>query len=213
MMTLYGYWRSSAAYRVRIALNYKELTYNQKTVHLVNHGGEQHHNHYKKLNPFQLVPTFVDDEINLTQSLAIIDYIEEKYPKISLFPQQIKDKAMVKSMAMSIACDLHPLNNLRVLNYLKDELHIANQQKLQWYQHWVTTSFDAFETLLTLYAGKYCFGDTVSLADVCLIPQVYNAKRFAIEMSSYPLILAIYDRCNQHCAFINALPENQFDAP
>lgn len=212
MLTLFGYWRSSAAYRVRIALNYKNITHLQKSVHLVKDGGEQHSDEYVALNPAHLVPTLVDGEFVLNQSLAIIDYLEDKFPENSLYPINVKQKAEVKALAFDIACDVHPLNNLRVLQYLSGELATTDQQKSQWYHYWIHQGFKAFEQRLVKTSGLYCYGDNVTVADLCLIPQIYNALRFKLDMSAYPMINKVADNCAKLPAFIEALPENQPDA-
>jgi len=211
-MKLYGYWRSSAAYRVRIALHLKNIAFESIAVHLVRNGGEQHSDEYVELNPAHLVPTLVDDELTLNQSVAIIDYLEAKYPEIALYPDNIVDKARVQALALDVACEIHPVNNLRVQQYLVRELGASESAKLAWSHHWMSNGFAAIEKTLTKTAGQYCFGDSISMADLCLVPQVYNANRFNIDMTPYPLINAIVERCNQLPAFIKALPENQPDA-
>ena len=215
-MKLYGYWRSSAAYRVRIALNLKQLSAEQVSVHLVNNGGEQHSPAYHQLNPQHLVPTLVDDgiegELNLSQSLAIIEYLEEKYPKEALLPSNIEHRAIVRGMAQAIACEIHPLDNLRVLQYLVKDMGVSDADKMRWYQHWITVGFTALEAQLSQYSGHYCFGDTSSLADICLVPQVYNAKRFNVPLDAFPNIVRINNACNQLAAFADAAPEQQHDA-
>lgn len=211
-MKLYGYWRSSAAYRVRIALNLKGIDCELIPVHLVKNGGEQHSESYQKLNPAELVPTLVDGDFVLNQSLAIIDYLEDKPSEFSIYPANSKDKALVKAMAYDIACEVHPLNNLRVQQYLTGELSVNEQQKAQWVNQWMSLGFAAFEQQLARFSGQYCFGDQVSLADICLIPQLYNAKRFGIDLTPYPLINKVDDNCQQLDAFVKALPENQPDA-
>ncbi|XQW86082.1 maleylacetoacetate isomerase [Thalassotalea piscium] len=211
-MKLYGYWRSTAAYRVRIALNLKKLSFESIPVHLVKNGGEQHLDDYDKLNPTHLVPSLVDDQLVLNQSLAIIDYLDDKYPEHTIYPQTLETKAQVKALAYDIACEIHPINNLRVQQYLVNELGITETQKIAWNHHWMTLGFTAIEKKLAQMSGKYCFGDTLTLADICLVPQVYNAKRFNLDLSAFPLICAITDRCNTLPAFIDALPENQSDA-
>jgi len=220
MLKLYGYWRSSAAYRVRVALNHKGLDAELLSVHLVKDGGEQHKADYAKLNPQELVPALIDsaskgEELGafvLSQSLAIIEYLDEKYPENALLPQDLHDKAIVRSMAMSIACEVHPLNNLKVLQYLSKELTVDDEAKSAWYHHWIDEGFGAFEKQLVKYSGRYCFGDNITLADLCLIPQVYNANRFNIDLSPYPNITRIVENCNRLEAFIKATPENQDDA-
>ncbi len=211
-MQLYGYWRSTAAYRVRIALHLKELPFESISVHLVKNGGEQHLPAYANLNPTELVPTLVDGDFSLHQSIAIIDYLDAKYPDVALYPCDIKQCAHVKALAFDIACEVHPLNNLRVQQYLASELEASDQQKLTWMHHWMTKGFKAVEKQLTSTAGTYCFGDTVTMADICLIPQIYNANRFGVDLSPYPLINRVVDTCSQHPAFIAAAPENQHDA-
>jgi len=215
-MKLYGYWRSSAAYRVRIVLNLKKLSAEHISVHLVNNGGEQHSETYQQLNPQHLVPTLVDNneqgEFSLNQSLAIIEYLEEKYPQANVLPTNFEDKAVVRGMAQAIACEIHPLDNLRVLQYLVKEMAVDESQKMKWYAHWIHLGFSALETQLERYAGEYCFGNKVTLADVCLIPQVYNAKRFNVPLDAYPNIVRIWENCHQLDAFIQAAPEQQADA-
>jgi len=211
-MKLYGYWRSSAAYRVRIALNLKGLDYESIPVHLVKEGGEQHKEDYVALNPNHLVPTLVDGELVLNQSLAIIDYLDNKFAEPALLPSEPATRAQVQAMALDVACEIHPINNLRVQQYLVNELGQSEQNKLAWSHHWMNTGFAAIEQRLTKTAGKYCFGDTVTLADICLIPQVYNAVRFKLDMSPCPRILSVVEQCNQLPAFRDALPENQPDA-
>ncbi|MGI2001205.1 maleylacetoacetate isomerase [Shewanella frigidimarina] len=215
-MKLYGYWRSSAAYRVRITLNLKQLTAEHISVHLVNNGGEQHSEAYHQLNPSDLVPTFIDNnesgEINLSQSLAIMEYLDEKHPQQPLLPSNIEHRAIVRSMAQAIACEIHPLDNLRVLQYLVNEMGVSEADKMRWYHHWIHLGFAALEQQLSQYSGRFCFGDTPSLADICLIPQVYNAKRFNLELAAYPNIVRIWDECHKLPAFVDAAPEQQHDA-
>lgn len=211
-MKLYSYWRSSAAYRVRIALNLKGLDYQYQAVHLVKDGGEQHSEDYKMLNPHELVPTLVDGDLVLNQSLAIIQYLDDKYPAQPLLPVEAQQKAIAYALALDIACEVHPLNNLRVQQYLSGELALDGEQKQAWLDHWMSTGFAGVETRLKNTHGLYCVGDQVSLADICLIPQVYNAKRFGIELKSFPTIQAIYSNCMALPAFIQASPEKQIDA-
>ena len=210
-MKLYSYWRSTAAYRVRIALNIKKIKYNIEPIHLVRNGGEQLSDSYQAINPQSLVPALETDsgEI-LTQSLAIIDYLEEIYPSSSLYPKDAIEKAQAKAMALSIACDIHPLNNLRVLKYLKSE-EWQQEQVDKWYAHWIHQGFNAIESQLQKSAGKFCFGDEVSVADIFLVAQVYNANRFKVPLNDYPLIVKINGYCLTKQAFIDALPENQVD--
>ena len=215
-MKLFGYWRSSAAYRVRIALHLKNIACESISVHLVKNGGEQHHDEYTALNPTHLVPTLIDETIDgelvLNQSMAILDYLDNKYPQSPLYPASVMDKAKVQALSLDIACEIHPVNNLRVQQYLVKELNVDEASKLAWSHHWMTVGFTALELQLQKTAGKYCFGDQVTIADLCLVPQVYNANRFKVDMTTFPLINAIVERCNQLPAFIKALPENQEDA-
>ncbi|MGE6452883.1 maleylacetoacetate isomerase [Shewanella baltica] len=215
-MKLYGYWRSSAAYRVRIALNLKGISAEQLSVHLVRDGGEQHKAAYSALNPLELVPTLVmDDELDadaLSQSLAIIEYLDEIHPQSPLLPASALERAHVRAMALTVACEIHPLNNLRVLQYLTQTLGVDEAAKNTWYHHWVASGFAALEILLKRHSGRYCFGDTVTLADLCLVPQVYNAQRFNVDLTPYPNIMRVWAECNLLEAFADAAPERQADA-
>lgn len=207
MIKLYDYFRSSASYRVRLALSLKGIKHQLQEVHLVQDGGQQHQSAYKALNPQGLVPCLQIDSMNLSQSLAILEYLEEAYPSPSLLPEKVEDKAYVRQLSYLISCDIHPLNNLRVLKYLKEELQLNDQQKSNWYQHWIKEGFTAFEALLKQYAGKYCFKDELTMADLCLIPQVYNALRFECPMEDFPKIKQIYDNCMQLNTFSAVAPE------
>jgi len=210
-MKLYDYWRSSAAYRVRIALNLKGLAYEHISVHLVKDGGQQHSDDYKAINPQGLVPSLVTDEGDIIpQSLAILEYLEETNPTPALLPVAPLDRAYVRGLADMIACDVHPVNNLRILQYMVTELKVEDEAKMQWYRHWIYKGFDALEERLG--EDLYCYGDTPTLADICLIPQVYNAHRFNCDMSPYPKISRINDACLKLDAFQKAIPENQPDA-
>jgi len=215
-MKLFGYWRSSAAYRVRIALHLKNIDCESVPVHLVKNGGEQHSEEYVALNPTHLVPTLIDEtvdgELVLNQSMAILDYLDTKYSQSPLYPENIIDKAQVQALALDIACEIHPVNNLRVQQYLVKSLGVNEIDKSTWSHHWMSVGFAAFEEKLQKVSGKYCYGDHVTMADLCLVPQVYNANRFKVDMSAFPLINAIVERCNQLPAFIKAIPENQEDA-
>ena len=214
-MKLYGYWRSSASYRVRIALNLKQVEYEYIPVHLVNDGGEQHHADYQRLNPSELVPTLVDEDrdIILNQSLAIIEYLDESYagPE-QLIPEHRQLRARVRTIAMDIACDIQPLGNLRVMQYLNNDMNCSGEQQDKWSKHWIEIGLASVEKRLANTAGDYCFGFDLTLADVCLIPQVYNALRFKVDMDKYPLAKKIAHNCNKFDAFIQAKPENQVDA-
>ncbi len=214
-LKLYGYWRSSATYRVRIALNLKGLDYEYVPVHLVKDGGEQKKEEYTRLNPSQLVPTLVDegDDIILSQSMSIIEYIDEKYSDNNpLLPAHALERARVRALAMDVACDVQPVANLRVLNALKSQFGASQEQVVAWASDWTKRGFTTVEKRLQTQAGKYCFGFDVTLADVCLIPQIYNAKRFGVDMSPFPLIEKIGENCEELEAFQKARPENQPDA-
>lgn len=210
-MKLYSYFRSSAAFRVRIALNLKGLSYDTQAVHLLKQGGEQHSAEYAAINPSELVPTLLDQQYVLTQSLSILEYLEEAYPKTALLPQNLQQRAQIRAFAQHIACEIHPLNNLRVLQYLEQTLAVNNSEKTAWYQHWIKLGFHSLEQQLQHSNGKYCFGEQASFADCCLIPQVYNAKRFQIDLTEYPKIQSIYTHCMQLAAFQQAAPEQQAD--
>jgi len=211
-MKLYGYWRSTAAYRVRIALHLKGIEFDSISIHLVKDGGEQHKDDYVAINPNQLVPTLVDGDFSLNQSLAIIDYVEATKSGLSLYPDSIHARAKVQALSLDIACEIHPLNNLRVQQYLANNLGLANEAKSAWIDHWMTIGFNAVEKQLVQTAGCYCFEDQVTVADICLVAQVYNANRFNVDMSAYPYINRVVDNCNKLEAFQLALPENQDDA-
>lgn len=208
MLKLYDYYRSSASFRVRIALNIKGLDYHVIPIHLLNNGGEQFSDAYQKLNPQCLVPTLQDDHNVITQSLAIIEYLEEVHPQPSLLPNSPFEKALVRSFALTIAADLHPLNNLRVLNYLKNELTLSEEQKTHWYHHWIHKGLTALETQLTTHqlSRDFCFGNSPTIADVCLVPQMYNARRFSCDLNAYPTLVRIDAHCQQYAPIINAYP-------
>ncbi|MDN3610178.1 maleylacetoacetate isomerase [Vibrio ostreicida] len=209
---LYGYWRSSAAYRVRIALNLKRLPFRQESVNLIKNGGEQHSEDFRQLNESQLVPVLIDGGRRLTQSLTIIDYLDEQYPEYLLTPADIDKRFVVKAMAQDIAIDIHPLNNLRVLQYLTDQLATKDEAKSGWYRHWIEVGFDSLEKKLSKTRGDFCVGDDITLVDVCLAPQVYNAERFNVDISRYPNISTVTESLMKQPAFIEAQPENQPDA-
>jgi len=213
MLKLHTYFRSSAAYRVRIALNLKDVPYEAMPVHLLRNGGEQLQESYRALNPSALVPTLQDGDVTLTQSLAIIEYLEEKYPLNPLLPTDPAGRARVRALAMDIACDIHPVNNLRVLKYLKHALGVSDEDKNAWYRHWVQLGLEAFEAQLTRSpaTGKFCHGDTPTLADCCLVPQIFNAQRFEVDISAWPTLAAIHARCEELPAFVEAHPSRQAD--
>lgn len=205
MRVLYDYFRSSASYRVRIALNLKGLAYDSVPVSLLDNA--QRAPEYLSKNPQGLVPALLDGEQLLTQSLAICEYLEETYPQPALLPNDAIGRARVRALALSIACDIHPLNNLRVLRRLEAQFAADQAGKDAWYQHWIQSGFEVFEQQIQSTHGQYCFGDTVTLADLALVPQVYNARRFNCDLSAYPTMLAIEQRCLALDAFARATPE------
>jgi maleylacetoacetate isomerase len=210
-MKLYSYWRSTAAYRVRIALNVKKIEYETKAIHLVKDGGEQLQEDYRSVNPQSLVPALETASGDvITQSLAIIDYLDEEFPGNPLYPKDSIAKAKIKAMALSVACDIHPLNNLRVLKYLKG-LELNQSDVDNWYHHWIHKGFVAIEKQLESSHGSFCFGNEITVADIFLVAQVYNANRFKVTLEAYPLILKINGNCMRLKEFIDAAPENQPD--
>lgn len=214
-MKLYSYFRSSASYRVRIALNVKGLDYDMVAVHLQKGGGEQLSEAYRKLNPNALVPTFVDDTgAVLTQSLAIIEYLDEVHPEPSLLPGSALDRAHIRSIALQISCDIHPVNNLRILRYLSKDLKVSEDDKNAWYRHWCESGLAALETMLAADSrtGTFCVGEQPTLADCCLVPQVANAQRFNCDLSRVPTIMRIHAACAAQDAFARAAPASQPDA-
>ncbi|GAA3540613.1 maleylacetoacetate isomerase [Zobellella aerophila] len=206
-MKLYDYVRSSAAYRVRIALNLKGLAYEASPVSLLD--GAQGSNDYRALNPTCLVPSLDTGEGVLGQSLAIIEYLDERYPEPALLPGSPFERARIRSLAQQVACDIHPLNNLRVLKYLTGELGISEAQKTSWYHHWLQQGLAPLEQQLSGSDTPFCCGDTPGLADICLIPQLYNAHRFKLDMTPYPRLTAIEQACNRLEAFHRAHPDQQ----
>ena len=211
-MKLYNYFRSSAAYRVRIALNLKGLQADNVFVHLQKN--EQRALEYLKVNPLGLVPTLVDGDEVISQSLAIIEYLDEKHPSPPLLPSTPEERARVRSIALLIACDIHPIDNLRVLRYLTGVLKVSEEQKNAWYAHWVDEGLRALEVRLTgdPRSGRFCHGDTPTLADVCLVPQLANARRVNMDLSPYPTLVRIEAACNALPPFADAAPARQPDA-
>ncbi|MGZ9031778.1 MAG: maleylacetoacetate isomerase [Burkholderiaceae bacterium] len=213
-MKLYNYFRSSASFRVRIALNLKGLPYDHAVVHLTRDGGQQFDANFRAINPDALIPVLDDDGRTVTQSLAIIEYLDETHPEPPLLPGTALDRAYVRSVALSIACEIHPLNNLRVLRYLVRDLKVSDEQKNAWYRHWVEQGLAAIEARLVAEKklGRYTLGDAVTLADVVIVPQIFNAKRFECRLDHVRAVMGIFDRCMELPAFIDAKPARQPDA-
>jgi maleylacetoacetate isomerase len=213
-LRLHTYFRSSAAFRVRIALNLKGLPYEAVPVHLLRDGGEQHRPEFAALNPARLLPVLQDGATALTQSLAIIEYLEERYPSPPLLPADATGRARVRALALLIACDIHPLNNLRVLRYLEAECAQSDAQRQLWARHWIGVGFHALEAMLAAGAmtGAFCHGETPTLADCCLVPQVFNAQRLHCALEEYPTLRRINEHCMRLRAFANAAPGAQADA-
>ena len=213
-MKLYSFFRSSAAYRVRIALNLKGLDYDYFPVHLSRGGGEQLRPEFRSVNPQALVPVLQDGDRLLSQSLAIIEYLDEVHPSPPLLPKTPAGRARVRALAQTIACEIHPLNNTRVLNYLTGVAGVGDDAKNTWYRHWVAEGFQSLEARLAgdPATGKFCHGDTPGIADCCLVPQMFNARRFKCDLSAYPALVAIDGHCRALEAFQRAAPERQPDA-
>jgi len=211
---VYGYFRSSAAFRVRIALNLKGIVPEWKFVHLLKDGGQQHAPGYRAVNPQELIPTLIHDGHTIGQSLAIIEYLDEVKPEPPVLPRDAAGRARVRQLADMVACDIHPVNNLRVLLHLRDDFGASEEKRAAWQRHWISLGFAAIETLLagSRQTGRYGHGDTPTLADICLIPQLANARRVNLDLSPYPTILRIEQTALAHPAFAAALPAAQPDA-
>ncbi|WP_422505279.1 maleylacetoacetate isomerase [Stenotrophomonas sp. GZD-301] len=211
---LYSYWRSSAAYRVRIGLNLKGLPHQITPVHLVRDGGQQHTAAYAALNPQELVPTLRHGERVLQQSMAILEYLDEVFPDPALLPDDAEGRARVRALAQLVACDIHPLNNLRVMQFFSDTWNVPQPERDDWTRHWIRVGFDAMERMLveSVDTGRFCHGDIPTLADCCLVPQMYNARRFKLDLEPYPTLVRIDAACLALPAFGAAKPESQADA-
>jgi maleylacetoacetate isomerase len=211
-MILHGYYRSSASFRVRIALNLKGIAYQDVPWHL--RDGAQFSDAFRAINPGQLIPVLDDDGVLLTQSLAIMEYLDETHPEPALLPQSVADRAYVRSLAQSVACDIHPIDNLRVLKYLRTHFAADEDTVGTWYNHWIATGFAGIEAVLAndKRTGRFCFGDAPGLADILLVPQVVNAANYKLDMTPYPTISRIFDACMALPAFEKAHPRNQADA-
>lgn len=209
-MKLYSFFNSSTSFRVRIALALKGLDYDYAGVNL--RGGEQGQPAYRELSPAGIVPVLVDGDLTLTQSLAIIDYLDQRYPEPRLLPEEPVLRARVLEVAQTIACEIHPIDNIRVLKYLTGKLGVSEEAKSAWYAHWVDEGLGAVERLLSKHPpSAYCFGDTPTLADCCLVPQVANAMRMGCDLSRFTRVLAVHEHCMRQPAFIAAAPQNQPD--
>lgn len=213
-MKLYNYFRSSASFRVRIALNLKGLAYDYIPVHLTRAGGQQFAPAFRALNPDALIPVFDDGGAIVTQSLAILEYLDETHPEPPLLPGNTLERAYVRSFALTIACEIHPLNNLRVLRYLVHQLHASEDAKNAWYRHWVEQGLTALETRVVAEgrSGRHVLGDRATLADVVLVPQIFNAQRFDCRLDQVPTLMRIFDHCMELPAFVDAQPTRQPDA-
>lgn len=213
-MKLYNYFRSSASFRVRIALALKGLDYEYASVHLLKGGGQQFSGEFIAMNPAALVPVLDDDGTVLTQSLAIIEYLDETRPQPPLLPADAVARARVRAIALAIACEIHPLNNLRVLGYLTQTLGVSEDQKNAWYRHWVETGLVSVESMLATdpRTGSCCHGDTPTLADICLVPQIFNAQRFKARLDHVPTVMRIHEHCLTLPAFAETVPALQPDA-
>ena len=213
-MKFYGYFRSSASYRLRIALALKGIPHEQASIHLTRGGGEQFAAEFRRLNPQELVPVIEDNGNILTQSLAILEYLEETHPTPAILPRTPVERARVRALALVMACEMHPLNNLRVLTYLTKQMGVSEDAKLAWYRHWIALGFAAVEGLLAGHpnTGRFCHGDTPTMADICLVPQVFNAKRFDCPLEAYPTMMRSHDACQALPAFAAAAPAKQPDA-
>ena len=211
-MKLYGYFRSSASYRVRIALSLKGLGYDLQPVHL--RRNEQRAPEFLERNPQGLVPALEHDDAVLAQSLAIVEYLEERFPEPPLLPASPADRAWVRALAQIVACDIHPINNLRVLQYLENELALDDGARTAWARRWIDDGFAAMEAMLgdDPRTGDHCFGNQPTLADICLVPQVFNSQRFGVDMTRYPTLARIHENCMRLPAFADQAPERQPDA-
>ncbi len=213
-LTLYNYFRSSTSYRVRIALELKNLEYTYKPVHLLNNGGEQNSEFYRQLNPVGGVPTLVHNDKTISQSFAIIEYLDEVFANsVSLFTNDSFEKAKIRQVCETINADIHPLQNLKVMTYLEKQLHASDEQKKLWLNKWITSGLSAVEKIIKPYAGLYCFGNSVSAADLFLVPQLFSSIRFGVDISEFKILNQINENCMQLDAFKKAHPFRQIDTP
>jgi maleylpyruvate isomerase len=211
---LYSFWRSSAAFRVRIALHLKGIDYDTIATHLTKKGGDQLQPEYGEKNPNRLIPLYEEGDVRIHQSLAIVEYLDEAYPKPPLLPSNPVDRAWVRALALDIAADIHPINNLRVSRYLVRQLEVSEEARSTWYRHWVATGLAGLEAQISRdsRSGRFCYGDQVTLADICLVPQLFNALDAKMDIALYPCLMAIFQECMKLPAFIDASWEKQIDA-
>lgn len=212
-MQLYSYYRSTAAYRVRIALNLKRLSYEYLSVAGLRKNDPAFTEHYLQINPQKMVPVLVDGDVTISQSIAIIEYLDETHPEPPLLPADRRARAFVRSVALTVACDIHPLNVMRVRKYLTDEFGFSRDDKMKWYARWVGEGLSALERIVTdaSWRGDFCCGDVPTLADICIVPQVYNSRRFGLSMAPYPTLERLSDRCLALPEFQEAEPQRQPD--
>jgi maleylpyruvate isomerase len=211
---LHNYFRSSASYRVRIAMNLKGLPYSYASVHLNRNGGEQFQSAFATLNPQKLVPVLSDQGTDVSQSLAILEYLDERYPEKPLLPKAIEDRAYVRQLSLAVACDIHPLNNLRILKFLTGPMGLTEEKKMAWIQHWIKVGLSGLEEALARSPkrGRFCFGDSPTMADCCLVPQIFGALRFDVDLTPYPTLMKIYAECEAMPEFQQAHPARQPDS-
>lgn len=211
---LYSFWRSSAAFRVRIALHHKGIDYETIATHLTKKGGDQLQPEYSAKNPNRLIPLYEEGGVRIHQSLAIIEYLDEAYPALPLLPSDPADRAWVRALALDIAADIHPINNLRVLRYFARQLEVSEEARSRWYRHWVATGLAGLEAQISKdsRSGRFCYGDQVTLADICLVPQLFNALDAKMDVALYPRLMKIFQECMTLPAFIDASWEKQVDA-
>jgi len=211
-LTLYGYWRSSCSWRVRIALNLKGLSHANVPVHLVKDGGEQHSDAHRVRNPMRELPVLLVGDQPLAQSMAILEYLEEAHPTPALLPADPVDRARVRQMAELINSGIQPIQNLRVMQKLGRDFQLEKARTMAWSHDWIEAGFVALDQLIARHGGRYSFGDIITFADLCLIPQIYNARRFSVDLDRFPRLLQIEKALDEHPAFVAAKPSNQPDA-
>jgi len=212
-LVLHSYWRSSCSWRVRIALHHKALDFESVAVHLVADGGQQHSEGHRSINPMREIPVLMVGGVPIAQSMAILEFLEESYPEPALLPQGPLERARVRQMAELINSGIQPIQNLRVMQRLGRDFDLPKSEQMRWSKGWIDSGFQAFNSLVMKHGGTFCFRDTLSYADLCLVPQLYNARRFDVDLSPYPKLLEIEALLNEMPAFIKAHPDQQADAP